>query len=145
MNHGLLLRNLNYFNLKSYEFESRKWMRGDNNEEVPINHWEFHNFTIYHPSFPFLHDRMKFVMKNHGLIALASDTKGINTQKSFSICQNRNGEIIFSRTASKVKEYLWYNKATGVLVTSGCDKRIVTSKFLDVGDRIIMLLTFIFM
>ena len=80
------------FNLRSYDFESRKWIRGDNKKEVPINLWAFHNLTHYKPIVqPIVQDRIVFEMRNDVLSVFTVDINPIN---SF-------GQVIFSRTASK--------------------------------------------
>ena len=40
-------------------------------------------------------------MRNDVLKVLAVDINPVNSFESFSICENQNGEVIFSRTALK--------------------------------------------
>ena len=91
------------FNLKSYDFESRKWIRGDNNQDVPINYWLYHDAIDYTPNFPIVADQIVFQILDGVLKVLAVDRNAQNSFLSYSICQNQNEEVIFSGSASKLR------------------------------------------
>ena len=89
------------FNLKSYDFESRKWLRGDNHQEVPKNHWLSHDAIDYSPNFPIVEDQIVFEILDGVLKVRAVDRNTQNSFLSYSICQNQSGEVIFSDPALK--------------------------------------------